>query len=410
LTVFRFPDQRFTPPLSFAGDTSLDSSRQQPADVAPASAPAAALTAGRKLEISAIGDAAFLARYDSEDAARDAILTRLNIVDGIFSAQVGVAIEVTSINVGDDLGNALDDSTDPATLLDSLGRLRERTPALSSRGLTHLFTGRNLDGDNVGIGYESTLCRPRFSASLAQVHNSVTVDGLITAHEIGHVFGAPHDGSGQCAAVPQGPYIMSPVLDSQASTFSQCSLDQMAPLVANASCLEPLSPPDLALPASLGTHDALVGSNFDWQFAVANQGDRAATDARVTVELTPAIDLVSATLEGGSCVVQSRLVTCDLATLAAGESAELSVVMHSAAAGTFSAHAQVVTAGDPSRANDESEGTLRVQSADSPPPVAQPQAPAHSGGGALDVALLGMLGSLLGLAARRRFSPRAAAR
>jgi Metallo-peptidase family M12/Domain of unknown function DUF11 len=410
LTVYRVPELRFPQPLSFAGDSVVDAMKKQDAVAAPLSAPVEAETPGRKLEISAIGDAAFLSRYDSVEAARDAMLTRLNIVDGIFSAQVGVTIEVASVDVADDLSNSLDGSTDPSILLDSLGRLRQQSPSLSSRGLTHLFTGRNLDGDNVGIGYQATLCRARFSASLAQAHGSATLDGLISAHEIGHVFGAPHDGTGQCAAVPQGQFIMSPVLDSQATSFSQCSLDQMATLATSASCLAPLSPPDLALPASLGTQNAVAGANFDWRFTVANQGDRAAGDVRVTIQLTAGLDLTSAAIEDGSCAVQAPQATCDLASLGAGESAELSVVVRSAAAGTFSAHVQVVAADDTNHSNDEADGTLRVQAAGSPPPTPEPQSTARSGGGALDVTLLEFLGALLGLAARRRFSPRAATR
>ena len=54
-------------------------------------------------------------------------------------------IEVTSSLLSD----SLDDSIDPPILLDSLGRLRQQTPALNSRGLTHLFTGRSLDGCEV---------------------------------------------------------------------------------------------------------------------------------------------------------------------------------------------------------------------------------------------------------------------
>ena len=85
------------------------------------------LSAARKLEISAIGDATFRARYASDELARDALLSRLNIVDGIFSTQVGVAIEVTSVNMADALSDSLDASTDPPILLDSLGRLRQQT-------------------------------------------------------------------------------------------------------------------------------------------------------------------------------------------------------------------------------------------------------------------------------------------
>lgn len=401
LTVYRVPDLRFEAPLSFAGDT-LPAPQRKLAGATAATPRVQALTAERKLEISVVGDASFRARYDSVDAARDAILTRLNIVDGIFSSQVGTAIEVTSFNIADDISNTLDATTDGALLLDSLGRLREQTTALQARGLTHLFTGRDLDGGSVGIAYDSTLCRTRYSASLTQAHSSATVDGLISAHEIGHVFGAPHDGEGQCASTPQNQYIMSPVLNAQANSFSQCSLEAMAPLASSATCLEPLGPQDLALPESLGTHDALTGADYDWSITVTNQGDRTATGARVTVQFTPALDLVSATAGGNPCVLQASLATCDLASVAAGASTELRLMVRSANTGTFTAHAQVVAPDDASRANDEAEGTLRVQAAGARPPPADPVAPARSGGGALDGTLLGMIAALLGMIVRRR--------
>lgn len=398
--IFRLADMQFDPAVSFRGDAVAMPAGKLDLDGAPASPRPELLTANRQLEISAIGDAAFRARYASEQQARDALLTRLNIVDGIFSEQVGVAIDVVSINMADTISDSLEDSTDPPILLDNLGRLRQQTSTLNSRGLTHLFTGRNLDGNSVGIGYTASLCNQRYSASLAQAHDSAAVDGLISAHEIGHVFGAPHDGEGQCAATSPTQFIMAPTLNSQATSFSQCSLEQMAPRVASASCLEPLLPPDLALPASLGSHDVVVGADFNWRIDLANQGESAATNARITVQLTPAITIVSATAGGETCVVQASLATCDVATVNAGESLPMNFVMRSPTPGNFAAHAQVVAADDANRANDTGDGTLLVQAAQSQPPPAQPPA-GRSGGGGLDGVLLGMLAALLGAAARR---------
>jgi hypothetical protein len=355
------------------------------------------LTAQRKLEIAVIGDASFRARYDNETEARDAMLTRLNIVDGIFSAQVGAGVEVTSINLADTLSDSLDASTDPPILLDSLGRLRQQTPELNDRGLTHLFTGRNLDGDNVGIAYSGTLCNQRYSASLAQAHDSAALDGLISAHEIGHVFGAPHDGEGDCASTSATEFIMAPVLNSRATSFSQCSLEQMAPRATSASCLRALLPPDMALPASLGDQATAIGDDFNWNIEVQNRGERIASGARVTVELTPALTMVSATAAGGSCVVQTSLATCDLAALNGGDSVQLQFSMRSASAGTFAAHAQVITPEDGNRSNDASAGNLVVQATAPQPPTSPEPMPSgsSSGGGSLDAVLLGMLAGLL---------------
>jgi hypothetical protein len=180
----------------------------------------------------------------------------------------------------------------------------------------------------------------------------------------------------------------------------------MAPRVANASCLEPLSPPDLALPA-LGSHQVAAGANFDWRIDLVNQGERAASGARVTLQVTPAITMVSATAADGSCVLQASRAVCDLAAVNGGESVQMHFVMRSQTTGTFAAEAQVVAADDADRGNDSAQGTLLVGSAPTPTPEPPPPASSgRSGGGALDGALLGLLGALLtGVASRRRAPP-----
>ncbi len=201
------------------------------------------------VEISVLGDAAYLARYENEAQARDAILTRMNNVDGIFSSQLGVELQVVSVNIAGELTADLSATTDSSALLVELGQLRQQTPALVATGLTQLFTGRQLDGNSAGVAYTLALCSPRFAASITMAHNSAALDSLITAHEIGHVFGAPHDGTQQCASTPQGQYIMTPTLTTQVTSFSQCSLDEINAVIDSYSCVVTLPPPGPAPPA-----------------------------------------------------------------------------------------------------------------------------------------------------------------
>jgi hypothetical protein len=201
------------------------------------------------VEISILGDAAFLARYANEAQARDAILTRLNNVEGIYSAQVGVELQVVSVDLAPESTAGLSATTDSSVLIGELGRLRQQNSALADTGLTHLFTGRQLDGNSAGIAYTLALCSERFGASLTMAHNSAALDALITAHEIGHVFGAPHDGTEQCEATPQNQFIMTPTLTTSVTSFSQCSLDQIDAVIDSYACVVALPPPGPEPPA-----------------------------------------------------------------------------------------------------------------------------------------------------------------
>src|SRR5690606_10710503 len=124
-----------------------------------------------RIELSAIGDSFYRQGHTSDQSARDQILLRLNNVDGIFSSQVGVAIQVPTVVIEDSSSSSLSSSTSSGALLEELGILRKNSPELRSRGLTHLFTGRDLDGDTVGIAYIDSLCDAQFGVGLTQAGN-----------------------------------------------------------------------------------------------------------------------------------------------------------------------------------------------------------------------------------------------
>ncbi|MGC3981343.1 MAG: M12 family metallo-peptidase [Steroidobacteraceae bacterium] len=203
----------------------------------------------RRLELQALADAAFRAQYSSDQAARDAIIIRLNNVDGIFTEQMGLQIQATDITVYNTDPSSLSNSTNADNLLSSLGQLRKNTPGMSTYAATHLFTGRDLDGDTLGIAYIGNICGSRYGTSLSESRNrGAWIDSLVVAHELGHQLGAVHDGTGICANTSTQNYLMSPQINGS-TEFSQCSHDSILSTMSSAACLVPLGTSETSIVA-----------------------------------------------------------------------------------------------------------------------------------------------------------------
>src|SRR5687767_3677605 len=95
----------------------------------------------RQIEISLIADGDFQAAEPTDPTA--AMLARLNIVEGIFSEQVGLLVLATDVRLMPANADPFT-STKGATLLEQLGSYRKATPDVRARGLAHLVTGKDL--------------------------------------------------------------------------------------------------------------------------------------------------------------------------------------------------------------------------------------------------------------------------
>ncbi|HUG71920.1 MAG TPA: M12 family metallo-peptidase, partial [Steroidobacteraceae bacterium] len=200
------------------------------------------MTPTRRLSVALVADA-LLAAQDGEQVEVN-LLAQLNMIDGLFANQLGVHVAASSVSVYTlHLDEPFGRTTDAGDLLQELATWRADDQQQRAAGLTHLFTGRKLDGRTVGMGYLGTVCSRRFSASLSQATAAVSLAALIAAHEMAHVLGAPHDGErdSACAATP-ADYLMAPRINGS-QEFSACSLEQMAPQVEAASCLVPIQAP-----------------------------------------------------------------------------------------------------------------------------------------------------------------------
>jgi hypothetical protein len=325
-------------------------------------ASAAATLPSRQIEVAVVGDYEFSQLgFSGGLTPEQAIAARMNIVDGIFATQVDLRILVTSVTVFRSPDDPFTSTTTPNSLLDELGSWRQATPAQIARGLTHLMTGRDLDGTTVGVAYIGAPCRTRFGASLSQALSlSSTTATLVAAHELGHNFGALHDGeSGSgCEATPP-TFLMAARLNGS-DQFSACSLAAIRPVVEAASCIVPLSIAD-ATPALPAPARQLRGAAFDYGFTVRSVGAIQVDGVSARITMPAELALNAASIEGSPCTISAGTASCAVGSLAPQASRSITVRLTGRQAGTATAIVSLTAANDAIAGNDSASAAFVIE-------------------------------------------------
>jgi len=370
------------------------------------------LTTLKQVRVGVVGDTEFSNQF-SGLTPEEAIVARMNIVDGIFSSQLGVKVSLAPPTL-------FRSGTDPFTkqkaseLLTELRAYRGSSPAQLALGLTHLMTGRDLEGDTVGIAYIGAVCDGRNAASLSEGRRSHTTAALIAAHEIGHNFNAPHDGDaeGACSDTPS-TFLMAARLNGS-DQFSACSVRQIAPVVRNAWCLATYIPPDATLEVANPIVAGVVGTALVASFKVRATGDDASINVSVSATIPAELTLENVSANGGTCTGGAGIAHCELGTLAAGDTRQVDFRLVPTEAGSFPLSLTLDAANDPNASNDSGIVTISATTEPVPPPPptgggTSPPATNSSGGGGggrADLTLLGLLAVALITARRKLFGPR----
>lgn len=159
--------------------------------------PSKLTTQARLVTLSTDADPEWYAAYG--DASNAEIAAIVNAAEAIFEKQLGVRFALVRQHVY--IGTSPYVSTDASVLLASFAKNPENPANLGFSPLTfdqdvdvkHLFTGKDLDGNVIGLAYVGAICwSPKNAYGLSQ---NTTRDLNITTflHEVGHTFGASHD-------------------------------------------------------------------------------------------------------------------------------------------------------------------------------------------------------------------------
>lgn len=301
-----------------------------------------------QIELAVIADPQFRNLFPFNTQGE--LLAIINIVDGIFSGQVGVTIVVPEFRVLTDDPFA---TNDPEQLLNAVATYREATPEVRDRGLAHLMTGRDLEGETLGIAFVDSLCEPFGGVGLSEGNRGASFSALIAAHEIGHNFGARHDaepGSG-CESTP--PNFLMAARVNGSSQFSQCSLDAVRPRVQAAACITPAQVADASVRVTPMPVRGTALQSFTIPIEVASLGSIDSNDVVVTTDIPLGIIFESATVPGGTCSSASGRVRCELGTLAVSSPRRIDVIMRTNQMGNYQSNVSVASSNDRNRDNDQ---------------------------------------------------------
>jgi len=220
------------------------------------------------VELTLVADHAFFAEHGSDSAAYMQVI--IDQVATFYPVDLGVVLSVVQTVIHETPDSAiLSASTDSLTLIQSLAERRQSQAGTYGAGdVTHLFTGRNLDGSIVGVAYVGAVCDSYYGASLVQDFSTdLHLSTLLSGHELGHTLGAFHDGQdgSPCESADWG-YVMWPsIQNGLAEQFSTCSQSLIHPVIDAASCVT------TAIPPGCGDGDLDVGEECD-------DGNNAASD------------------------------------------------------------------------------------------------------------------------------------
>ena len=235
------------------------------------------LAQNRTVDLATETDNEYVTALGSAQAANDEIQSIMNQVEGVYQTEVFLAFRIVLQNTwaGSDPYSG---TTDPGTMLVEFRDYWNANFGGTARDMAHQWTGRDMAGSTIGIAYVNVICNnPTFSYGVSQRYTSTPQKYILTAHEMGHNFGACHSDDTTCN--PNTGPCNNTIMQSSVGTgltFCQFSRDQITSHVnSNPSCV-PFVPT-----TTIGAYAASTGVFF-------LRNTNSAGNADVTVAYGPA--------------------------------------------------------------------------------------------------------------------------
>lgn len=250
------------------------------------------------MELELAFDQQFQIRFPKDYESRAGAI--LNMVEGFYADQFGIIFDTLSLTF---MSDPLFTSTLDAELLleDITSKRGSREIAFleSEQSIFHFVSGRDFEGSTAGLAWVGTVCNGSgYASGITSASDSNATTAVIVAHEIGHNLGANHDGADtSCAA---GEHIMSPYVESSATSFSSCSFSDISNRISALPSVEQCFnfPADASLLSVDGNPlEVEPGASFQANFSV---GYRQAAEPADGMTITGVIGESEGQLQGVS--------------------------------------------------------------------------------------------------------------
>lgn len=198
------------------------------------------------VELATEADYEYVTALGGSVNAASEILNVLNQVEGVYQSELGLTFEVVFQHTWDTASDPYS-STNPSTMLQELTSHWNGNFSTVNYDVAHMWTGKNMDGSTVGIAWKGVSCSKGYAYGISQRLTGTPAKSILTAHEMGHNFGADHVSSANPGQSDCGNTIMNPSIGTGFS-FCPFSRDQIGTHVSqNSSCLgqQPLAPTGL---------------------------------------------------------------------------------------------------------------------------------------------------------------------
>jgi hypothetical protein len=188
-------------------------------------------------DVATEADYEYVTALGGSSGANTSILEILNQVDGIYQSQLSVSLQVTYQHTWAASSDPYS-STDPSAMLTEFKNYWQSNYSSMTYDIAHMWTGKNMDGNVVGISYLGVICYARsYGYGISQILSGTPGKYILTAHEIGHNFGATHPDQ----ATPVPANCSNTIMNSSVgtgTTFCSFSQSEIATHLAQySSCL-----------------------------------------------------------------------------------------------------------------------------------------------------------------------------